>query len=524
MKFWNILGISAFLLLLSACGKNSDEQVKDENTIRVACAKLPEFFDPAQARGLDPVTILRTMYEGLLRHNAKGELSPGIAERWEVSPDGLSYTFTLRKALWNDGTPVTSHDFVYSWKRQLDRTVPSPNAHELFVLRNGEAVYQGSLNSNSLGVEALDSSTLRVTLAYPEPLFLEMTATLPFLPVSEALSKSNPDWHKQGWQPVLVNGPFFPTGYDSVEKNPLYWDASVVALDGVTFYEVDETAGLLLFEQHELDWMGSPISTLPADSLDSLRQQGILHEAPAAATIFLKVNTQAKPLNDVNFRRALGLVVNRQVLIDHILKTDQKPLTGMIPTALRDPQIYFADGATATALNLYKEAVTDEGKVQLTLFYNKLERNHKIAQVLQQQWQKELGIEITLRRTEQKSISEAMQQGEYHLALCSWFAERNDAGDFLELFKNKESSTNNTGWENTTFRELLQQANLEQNTTHRMALLTQAEGILIQDMPVIPLANYTFLYLKNPDVQGVYFSPTGFLDFKYARKQLYTER
>jgi len=518
-KFLTFL-LSASLLLLSSCGKSSDEKVKEQNTLRIACAKLPEVFDPAQTRGLDSLTILRTIYEGLLRHNEQGELSPGIAERWEISPNGLSYTFNLRKTVWNDGTPVTAHDFAYSWRRQLDRTVPAPNAHELFVLRNGEDIYQGRLTSDLLGVEALDASTLRVTLTHPEPLFLEMTTTLPFFPVSEALSKTNPEWHGQGWQPVLANGPFFPTSYDSVEKNPLYWDASVVALDGVTFYEVDETTGLLLFEQNELDWVGSPLSTLPADSLDTLKQQATFHDIPAAAALFLRVNINAEPLSNVNLRRALGLVINRQELIEHILKTNQKPLTGMIPTALREPKIYFADGATATARKLYEEAVPEGEKVHLTLLYNQLERNHKIAQVLQQQWQKELGVEISLRRMEQKSILEAMQQGEYQLALCSWFADHNDASDFLTLFENRENGTNNTGWENDAFKALLQEADLEQNAINRMALLTQAEGILIQDMPVIPIANYTFLYLKNPDIKDVYFSPTGFLDFKHAKKQL----
>lgn len=519
MKFLSLL-LSASLLLLSSCGKSDDEKVKEQNILHIACAKLPEVFDPAQTRGLDSLTTLRTMYEGLLRHNEKGELSPGIAEKWEASPDGLSYTFTLRKAVWSDGSPVTAQDFAYSWRRQLDRTVPSPNAHELFILRNGEDVYQGRLASDLLGVEALDTSTLQVTLTHPEPLFLEMTTTLPFFPVSEALSKANPDWHKQGWKSVLANGPFLPTGYDSVEKNSSYWDASTVALDGVSFYEVDETTGLLLFEQNELDWAGSPLSTLPADSLDNLRLQADFHVAPAAATFFLRVNVNAEPLTNLNLRRALGLAINRQEIIDHILKTGQQPLTGMIPAALREPKVYFADGATATARKLYEDAVPAGEKVHLTLLYNQLERNHKIAQVLQQQWQKELGVEISLKRMEQKSLLENLQQGEYQLAVCSWFADHNDASDFLTLFENRDNSTNNTGWENDAYKALLKQADLEQDSFNRMALLTQAEEILIQDMPVIPLANHSFLYLKNPDIKDVYFSPTGFLDFKYAKKQL----
>jgi oligopeptide transport system substrate-binding protein len=301
-----------------------------------------------------------------------------------------------------------------------------------------------------------------------------------------------------------------------VKKNPYYWDKAHVKLSGIELIMVNEETELKMYQKEELDWAGSPLSTLPLNALSELKKNKLLHQKPFLGTYFFRVNTQKAPFDNLQVRKALALALNRAEIVEHVTQGGQEPATGLIPLAMRaEPTPYFIDGDRAGA----KEALAGIDLAvlpEIKLLYISGERNHLIAQAVQQQWAEALGIEVKLEGVERKIYYDRISKKDFQLSAGSWTADYNDPMNFLEVFKYKTNGSNNTFWEDSRYGALLDQAEKTISANERSHLFQTAEKILIEQMPIIPVFHYTMLYLKNDRVQDVAVSALGSIDFKWA--------
>lgn len=497
-------------------GVSSGFEPGDE-VLKIAGKDGPESLDPRKVSDLPSVTYLHMLYEGLLRIDFRGEPAPGIAQEWSVSPDQKTYTFHLRESKWSNGEPLTAEDFVRTWQTVLTPNFASPNAYQFYLIKGARAAKTGTLPVDQVGIKAIDPLTIEIELEEPAPFFPELLATHFFYPVPKEYDLKDP----------ISNGPFQfyhhrPNYELAVKKNPHYWDAGEVHLDGIVVAVCDNHTALRLYENKELDWAGSPLGTIPQEAILPLRRKHQLLATPGAGIHWIRVNTMEAPIKNKEFRKALAMAIDRKQLVDHVLQGNQKGATGIIPAAMsKKTAPFFKDGDIPAAWEAFQKAlaqmdISKDDIPELTLIYPGDDRSHKVAQALQQQWFKALGFTVKLNRLETKLFLEKVKTRAFQLATGSWFADYRDPINFLEIFKSKEVSTNATNWENEQFTDLLRSSATEKDPNERLALLNQAEGILIAEMPVIPLYFSTFNYVKDVTLLGVYFSDLGYLDFKNA--------
>lgn len=515
-------------IIFAAC-QNSSHSKQQARKLRLNLLEEPQTLDPRKARSLNDQTVMRMLFEGLTRIGLKEQPELAVAKEIQISPDLKTYTFHLRPTLWSNGDAVTAEDFVYTWKKILDPHFPSDYAFQLYVLKNAKQAKQGLVNLNEVGVQALDSFTLKVELEEPIPYFLDLLASPVFFPVNRKIDQSNAQWMNKP-ETYVSNGPFLLSTFKhqnflQVTKNPSYWDHPAVALSEIELVMVREETELKMFQTQELDWAGSPLSTLPVDALKTLKSTNLLQTKPILGTYFLRTNVESAPFNHPWIRWAFALAVNRQAIVEHILQGNQIPATGIVPLSLRlQKEPYFMDGDAKMAAALFEATLKELGwkKSQLpeiTLTYSMNERNHLIAQALQQQWFEAFGIRIKLEGMEKKVYFDRISRQNYQLAAGSWLADFNDAINFLDVFKHKTSSTNNTQWESAQFAQLLDRSSSLQDQEERLNLLSRSERLLIDEMPIIPIFYYTLLYVKNPELVDVVLTSMGNIDFKWARWQ-----
>ena len=488
-----ILSCVLFLILaLCGCHTSSKNEAK---IVRINLGDEPHTLDPRLARDPHAQMLTRMLFEGLTRVGFNDQPEMALAKKFEVSDDLMTYVFHLRDAKWSNGESVRASDFVDTWKKTLSPDFQSFNAYQLFVLKNGKAIKEGQLAMDELGVSALDEKTLKVELAHPCPYFLEMLALPFFFPVNEQLG----------------NGPFVLEKWKHhdcilVKKNPYYWDADEVKIDGVEMIMVDANTEIQLFQKKDLHWAGSPLSVIPVDAISHLKQEGKLIVKPKAETAFLRTNIDISPLDQPKLRKALALAIDRKSIVEHVLQGGQSCALGILPPSMKlKEEGYFEDGAREKAKDLFAEAMSGKNFSSLTLTYINSQRSHLIAQALQQQWFEVLGVRIGLEAVERKVYFDRLSHGDYELAFCSWGADLHDPVNFLEVFQ-KESS----------YEPLLEKSFVTSGDQRR-ELLAKCEKILMDTMPILPIFHYSLIYMKDENLKGVVLSSLGNLDFKWAR-------
>ncbi len=515
------------LFTLASCGSDrKPHQQAACNLIRLNLNDEPQSLDPRKARQLNSLTVAKMLFEGLTRINNRDRTELALAESIVISPDRKTYTFHLRPSVWSNNDPVTAEDFAYAWKKILDPQFPSDGAFHLYVIQHAKEAKEGKVSLDEVGIRVIDEQTLEVTLVEPTPYFLGLTSFPAFFPVNHRVDQETPHWaeHAQGY---VCNGPFsleLWKHHDQllVMKNPLYWDANQVHLDGVQFVMVKDETAFLMYEKKELDWIGSPFSTLPVDLLKMLREQEALQVKEALATYFLRCNTLAAPFNHPKIRKAFAMAAYRKDIVEHVTQGNQLPATGLVPLSMGlSAKPYFNDGDVVTARQLFVEGL-EELKLSkqvvetVSLVYRATERNHLIAQALQQQWHDAFGVRIQLEAVEGKVYMDRISRQDYQLIASDWFADFNDPINFLEVFKQKQSGSNNTHWENKNYAQLLDASTQMGDREKRKQILAQSEQILIEEMPIIPLFHYTMLYTSRPEIRNVVVSSLGGVDFKWA--------
>jgi oligopeptide transport system substrate-binding protein len=509
--------LSIGMMVLTGCQSNNEKADVEDQIVRIHITDDPQSLDPRLERALEATTVLHAIYEGLMRTNMHGEPIPALAEKVLLSPDKKTYTFTLKKTFWSNGDPLTADHFVATWREILKPEFPAPNAYRFYMIKGAKAAKEGKIPFEEVGIQNPDPSTLIVELESPAPYFLELLTSHFFYPVHPQFSPQN----------VISNGPFKLKNWQKhheliLTKNSKYWDVDEVKLQKLIFMPLDEHTALRMYQNGELEWVGSPAGTLPQDAIATLKYRQQLKTAPAAGTHWFRINTAKMPLQSAKMRKAFAYAIGRKAIVENILQGHQKPATAIVPPSFKlDPTSYFLDNDTPKAWFLFQEALEEmrlskDSIPSITLCYSNNSRNHRIAQAVQQQWNKTFNIEVKLESCESQIFYDRLNRQDYQIALGSWFADYQDPINFLEIFKYKNNQTNNTHWENSDYIQLLNQSSLEFIPSKRKDLFAKAESLLMQEMPVIPLFFAVFNYVKYDTLFGVYFSDLGYLDFKFA--------
>jgi oligopeptide transport system substrate-binding protein len=473
-------------------------------------------LDPHLATTANDYTVLSALFEGLVAEDPETlNPVPGVAERWDISDDGLTYTFRLRTdAKWSNGDPVTARDFLGSWQRVLTPSLGADNASLLYIVRNAESFHKGQLaDFAEVGFSAPDDHTILITLEHPASYFLSLLqhwvwwpVHLPTIEKSGSLYERGNRWARVGT--FVGNGPFslkdWRTGqHIDVEKSPTYWDAATVRLNGIRFHPIEDLAAEeRAFRSGQLHLT----EALPVAKVDTYRrnQPELLRIDPYLGTYYYTLNTNRPFLNEAKVRRALALAVDRTGIADKILRGGQVPAHAFTPpgTAGYTPAARF-DTDYDEARRLLAEAGYPSGKGApiLEILLNTSDNHRIIAEEIQSTWRKELGLEIRLLNMEGKSVLAARRVGDFQILRSSWIGDYNDPATFLSVWAS-DSGNNHSGWSNTAYDDLLYQAARATDIETRHGLFQQAEALLVADAPFIPLYTYTHVFLKHPAVHG----------------------
>ena len=496
----------------------------------------PQGIDPHIVTGVPEHHILISLCEGLTIPNPNPDdmngYMAGTAESWSVSEDGKEYIFNINKnARWSNGEPVTANDFVWSWKRILTASLGSQYPDMLYYLVGAYEYHNGLTNDFSeVGVKAIDQKTLKVNLKNPTPFFLGLLSHYSTWPVHKEtvlkygdIDDRNGEWTRPG--NFVCNGPFQLKSWELnnkivVEKNPYYYDASIVKLNEIHYYPVSNVMTEdRMFRAGQLHLT----STLPSQKCPIyIEENPNLRIDPYMGTYFYRINTNHEALKDVRVRKALAYSIDRELLVNKVTKCGQIPAYSFTPPGSNgyEPktQIPF-DPELAKSL-LEDAGYSDENPFpKLEILFNTNEDHRKIALAIQQMWQVNLGIEIELVNQDWKVYLNREMIGDFQISRAGWIGDYEDPNTFLDLMRPNRGN-NKTGWENKEYDELVEKANTINNQSERYEMLYKAEEILIDNMPIIPLYTYVRSYQLSPDVKG--FNPH-ILDHHHP-KFIYLER
>ncbi len=476
----------------------------------------PETLDPHKTSTVYEAHVLRDVFEGLVVHNGKGEIVPGVAESWTSSKDGMVHTFKFRpNAKWSNGDPVKASDFVFAYRRIMNPETGAKYAKILFAIKNAEASNKGKAKPEEIGVKAVDDKTLEITLERPTPYFHELLAHQTALPLHEAsVTKHGTNFVKpENW---VSNGPyvlkeFVPGSHIRTAKNPNFHDAASVQIDAVMFYPTKDTAAAIRrVEAGELQ----SNDDIPADQIKALQAKfgDQIKLAPFLGTYYLAVNTTKPPFNDVRVRQALSMAIDREFLAEQIWGNTMVPGYSFVPPgisnynepAYADYKDMTPDEREEQAKVLLAEAGYGPGKevLKVEIRFNMTDNNRATIVAIAEQWKK-LGIETSQIHTDAKThFAHLRDGGDFDVARAGWIADYADPQNFLFLLESDAVGLNYARYKNTDYDDLMRRAATETNMEERIKVLFAAETIFMHDVPYIPILYYGSKNLVSNKLQG----------------------
>lgn len=496
----------ALLIALSACGPSRPRA----DLVFINGAE-PETLDPVIITGQPEGRVVNALFEGLCSFDEKGHAQPGVAESWNISPDGKTYTFHLRPdAKWSDGTPVTAHDFVASWQRTLTPATGSQYNYMLFPIRGAQAFADGKTTDFSqVGARAQDDRILIVELESPTPYFLDLCAFPTLFPVPvKLIEKEGDNWIKPGR--IINNGAYLLKSWRindriELEKNPHYWNAAQVALDTVDILPISKDTVAFNFYTSGLADLVMDKGLAPVSLLDELKGRPDFHAAPFLGVYFLRFNSEKGPFADPRVRKAFSLVIDKNLIVQKITRAGETPATGFVPPGIEGYESIPGLGYNPDeARRLLAEAgfPGGQGFPLTTYLFNESAQNEAIAIELRNMWQKELGVSINLARQEWKVYLNSMSTLDYGIARSSWVGDYPDPNTFLDMFLT-DGGNNRTGWSSAEYDRLIATAAAETDPTARLAILRQAEELLVAgETPICPVYFYVGIQFYDPNKIG----------------------
>jgi oligopeptide transport system substrate-binding protein len=515
LVFCFLVGLAAFF---ASCAKRETAVERGNRTQTLERGAGPDVadLDPQLAVNLPEMDVASALFEGLVVEDPVDlHPVPGVAERWDISADGLTYTFSLRpSAKWSDGSVVTADDFVASWRRALTPTLAAENAGLLYVIQGAEAFHKGvNPDFAQVGVRAVNPHTLVVKLEHPAPYFLSLLTHAVWLPVPMATigkfgaaAERGNRWTRP--ENFVGNGAFTlktwrPNQEIVVEKSATYWDAAHVRLHAIRFHPFDSMdAAERAFRAGQLH----VTYVLPYGKIETYRREApqFLRSDPYLNTYFLRLNTTQPVLADARVRRALALAIDRSALVEKVLHGGQEPATAITPRGLpgyTPPPGLATDSAAARQLLSDAGYGPDHPLPHLILLFNTSENLRLVAEALQEMWRRELGITVELVNQEYKVVLSERRAGHFQLILGDWVGDYLDASTFLTPWQ-RDSPNNHTGWGSAEYDALLFAAMRDANLATRALAMQKAEALLLDAAPIIPLFYNAHTFLLQPSVKG----------------------
>ena len=547
---------AAMVLGLTACGGSSNGAATDsaadgqtagteteaeapasatgEKILSVQVGPNPETIDPALNSAVDGGNMLLHSFECLLAVDEDGQLIPGQAESYEVSEDGLTWTFHLREGLkWSDGSDLNANDFVYSWKRVCDPMVAAPYAETVLSMVEGyDKAIEGDLDA--LQVVASDDNTLVVTLNTPCSYFGSLAAFATLSPVQQATVEANGDAWATSAETYISNGPFYvsewvPGSYIMMTKNPYYWNADAIKLDGIKWNLIeDSNAAYSAYQTGEVQM----IKDVPTEEIPTLKDSADFYVDPIIGTYYLSMNLERDAFKDAKVRKALSLAIDRNYVANTLMQGTYSPASSIVgPGWLDTDGSSFAENANGgtpyidndnfdanleEAKKLLEEAgyPNGEGFPQIEYTTNDAGYHKVVAEYLQQAWAA-IGIDLKVNIVEWASFTPMRRNGEFDVARNGWVGDYTDPSNILELFCT--TNGNNDGkYTNADFDAAIEDSRVTTDAATRSADLHKAEDALMNDAGCIPIAYYNDFWLQSSKITGSWHSANGFWYFMYA--------
>lgn len=539
--------------LLSACGASNEPQnisdvssaasseatsttASSESTgdaaqeLTFVLSNIPDGLDPSVTNNSFAQYVLINCFEGLVTYDSTGTLVPGNAESWDISDDGLTYTFHLRDGLkWSDGSDLTAEDYVYTIQRVL---TPATAAQYVSMatdyIKNAQEYYDGTATADDLGVKALDDKTLEITLVQPTSYFIDILSMWTFSPVQKATVEANGDKWSTEADTYVCNGPFKIASMSMnenviLEKNENYWDAENVSLQKVTFrYVLDQATALTAYESGEVDGVDS----IPSSDFARLKAENAgVQTSPSYGTVYYDFNCSAEPVNNVLVRKAICLAIDRQSIIDNVVQIDAQPAYSFLAPGysvdgkdITEGRESFGLSATADvegAQAALAEAgyPNGEGFPTLTLSYYDNDTVKKVVEAMAEMLKNNLNINVEVSSNEWSIFYDDVQKGNYQVAAMGWSADYLNPMSFLPLCKTGDSS-NNLFYSNADYDALVEQVKAENDPAKAAELTLQADAIVSSDYAVLPLYYKSNNYLMHDNISGFYMTASGNLFFK----------
>ena len=542
-------GSSASTGAASATGEAADAAEAGSNGFTVQLGPNPETLDPALNAAVDGGNTLITIEEPLLIIDENNEVKPGQAESYEVSDDGLTWTFHMRDGLkWSDGSDLTAADFEYSFKRLASPDTAAPYAETVVGMIDG---YQDAIGNpdedgntttdpdwDALNVHASeDGKTLTVQLSYPCSYFDKLASFVATSPVQQATVEANGDAWCTEPDTYVCNGPYMITEWTPSErivlsKNPYYvggWDSSKIVSDTITLLLLeDASASYAAYNSGEAQL----VKDVPTDEIPSLTRAedgGDFYLDEIMGTYYISLNDQEEPFTDVRVRKALSLAIDRDYVANTIMQGIYTPATALVGPGIVDENGYFMDNANGgepyisddyaanleEAKSLLAEAGYPDGEGFPTITYSANDSGYHIpvAEYVQQAWG-DLGITVNIDKVEWSSFLPMRRAGDYDISRNGWSMDYNDPSNMLELFTTNNG--NNDGkYANPEFDQVIEDSRVADKTTH-FEKLHEAEDILMNDAACIPVAYYNDFWLQSPSLKGTWHSPYGYWYLQYG--------
>jgi oligopeptide transport system substrate-binding protein len=532
LRFFAAIAVPFLLFAFTGCGKRETtvELGNREGILHLSIGSEPSDLDPQTVTGTGDAKIIQALFEPLVSYET-GTLAPvpALAERWEISADGLTYTFHLRPdAKWSNGDPVTAQDCVDSWRRILTPSLAADYAYFLYLLRGAEDFNKGrSADFSNVGAVARDARTLVVTLTHPAPYFLQILLNSPWRPIHlrSIAAVGDPYNRSTKWTlpgALVSSGPFVLKEWSLnrrviVEKSPTYYDRAKVRLNALHFYPIDNIdAEERAFRAGQLHMTWA----LPLSKVVPLQREKspALRIDPFLETYFFRLNVRNAPLDDVRIRRALSLAIDRDAIATKILPGGRQPAplsSRRFSSATRPRPAKPMTPEAARRLLAEAGHAKGAGLPPIEILYNNSEILRLVGEAIQQMWSRELGVEVRLSNQEKKVVFANRRAGDYQVLLGSWTADYLDATTFLDMWLS-DSGNNHTGWKSPAYDALAARALTIADPNARAAVLAEAETLVLDAAPIIPIYFNTHVYLLNPSVQGWQPTPMDHTDYRYV--------
>ena len=523
----------AVLPVLAGCGGAG---ASGGTKVDVQVGPSPETIDPALNSAIDGANMIIHAFEGLLKFDKDRNIVPGLAESYEVSDDGITWTFHLRDGLkWSDGSDLTADDFVYSWKRVVDPATAAPYGYDLMNYVKGYDEAEAG-NLDALAVSAPDAKTFVVELKSPCVYFDKICAFAVMVPVQQATIEANGEAWTTDPKTYVTCGPYIMTEYTDgaqivFEKNKNYWDAANITFDKIVWHLIeDANAAYSAYQNGDI----AMIKDVPTEEIPSLASNPEFHVEPIMGTYYVTFNTQKAPFDDPKVREALSLAIDRKYVAGTIMQGTYSPAVNFVGPGISDATAgssfekvtqekygdhfntdnYDADLEKAKSLLAEAGYPNGEGFPEFKYLTNDSGYHKAVAEYLQSAWG-ELGLDMTINIQEWKTVTADRRSGNFDVARNGWVYDWDDPSNMINLLET-DNGNNDGKYSNPDFDAAVDGARNTTDLAEHYSLLHEAEQIMLNDAACAPVAYYNDFWLQKAGLKNTWHSPYGYWYFMYG--------